>query len=321
MSQDAQADDGSKQGPAPQGADTAAQRRSRSVPPVIDLEAEPAGGERSTTPSRHVGTGLALKSLGLGALAGAVAGAITVLLIYSTALRTPDDAAKRDDLANRLAALESNRAITPEQGAVLDQKITALDQKSAMATQKIGALDEKLSALEGDASSLKAAIAALPRDHAEAERAALSARIDALTLALETLSAKPAHDQNTTLARIAGGLSLAFGMRGTLHAGGAIDRDLAALDALQIEGLSLAPLRAALNQTRLTTESETAKSDAPPTNDVVSKFWMMMSRLVTISPADKNTTASSPLDASANAAVERLIDDLTTRLVEESAAP
>ena len=311
MSPEAPSESAADQGPSPQGA-TAGQR-ARSVPPVIDLEATPephkADAHKTLSP-------IMLKALGIGALAGALAGAITVLLIYSLVTRAPED------LAKRLATLETHQAQTPAQDVALDQKINALDQKNTLTAQKTATLDEKLLSLENEVSSVKAALAALPRNHIDADLAALSARIDTLTLALETLSAKPAHDQTAMIARVAGGLSLALRIHEKMQAGLALERDLAALDALQIDGLSLTSLRSALESTRPVEKSESVPTESQLSNDVVSKFWTLLSRLVTISPADKpaDTSKSSKQNASL-VAVDRLIDDLTARLVEESAAP
>lgn len=309
---------------SPQSATMRSGQRTRSVQPVIDLEAEPAQRSASETKSA---THLHLKALGLGALAGAIAGAITVVLAYTLLARSPDDLTKRqDEISKRISALESQQTMTPEQGAALDQKITALAQKNDSATQKNLLLEPKLVELERTISSLKETVTAQAQNRSDeqtrADLSALSTRLDGLTLALETLRTNSTHAQNQMIARVAGGLSLALTLRTKMIGGLSFERDLAALDALQIDGISLTPLRAALDDERTATKNETLPSEIPLANDIASKFLALLSRLVTISPADKTAdTSKSRGQNGPLTAVDHLINDLTTRLVEESAQP
>jgi len=315
--------------------DPTRRRPSRSVPPIIDLKSDTQKGSRqaeapstpkrepSSMPPRIVPT--MIGSLVIGALAGAIAGMIATFLLMSLPTKS------KDDFTQRLASIESaqplyatsDRMLTLEQqNKALEKKTITLEESATKYAQKISELDKTNQALSELIVSAQKTLQS-PSDGSSREALnVLAARVDMLAANIDLLKSNTTQQKPDEMVHLSSGLTLTLLIKDRISNHQNPDREIAALNALKIDGIEIAPI-----QSTPAKGIEQKKISALPLPDQSAARWdekllSMFSKIVTISPVDNSSAPKA--DAADNSAlkdIDRIIDLLSDRIKIESVTP
>ncbi len=318
--------------PSREEQDPTRRRSSRSVPPIIDLKADSQKGTRQTDASStpksessampHRIASTMMGPLIIGALAGAIAGMIATFLMMSLPTKS------KDDLGQRLVTVEaaqslyatSDRALTLEQqDRAFEKKIITLEESATKYNQKFAELDQTNQKLSDLIASAQKTLQAPPEMQSNDALNNLIARIDALTVNMDSMKAETTHSKPDEMLRLTSGLILSILIRDRILKNEFFDHELETLNSLKIDGLEFSNLQ---NITSATPEPQ--KTVMPTSQDQASKNWndrllSALSRIVTISPVEVTpTNKAETIGNSKLPAINQIIDILTDRIKLES---
>ena len=315
--------------------DPTRRRPSRSVPPIIDLKADtqkdPRQAEGSSNPKRESSSmppRIARTLVGplvIGGLAGAIAGMFATFLLMSLPTKS------KDDLAQRLARVESAQALfTPsdrtlileQQNKTFERKILTLEESATKYAQKISDLDNTNQALSDLLASTQKTLQS-PSDGSSLEALnVLAARVDALATNIDLLKSNTTKKNSDEMARLSSGLALALVIKDRILKHQIPDPDIAALNALKIDGIEIAPIQN--TPPKMIEPKKTSPSPLPDQNatNLDEKLLSVLSKIVTISPVENSSAPKTDAaDVSALKDIDRIIDLLSDRIKTESVKP
>ena len=315
--------------------DPTPRRSSRSVPPIIDLKADTQNGtQRSETSAKPKSESSAMPlriaatfvgPLVIGAIAGAIAGMIATFLMMSLPTKS------KDDFAQRLVALEAalplyataDRALTLEQqNKALEKKLIALEESATKHSQKLSELDQSNQKLSDLITSAQKTLQS-PYDSRSIEALnVLAARVDSLATNIDLLKSNTTQQKPDQMVRLSSGLVLALVIRDRISKHQIPDREIAALNALKINGIEIASIQSTPSKM-----IEPKKTSTSPLSDQSAASWdekllSVLSKIVTISPIE--TSSAPKADATDDAAlkdIDRAIDLLSDLIKSESVKP
>lgn len=259
----------------------------------------------------------------IGALAGAIAGMIATFLLMSLPTKS------KDDFAQRLASVEvaqalntpSDRTLILEQKSqAVEKKLMALEESATKYAQKISELDKANQALSELIVSAQKTLQS-PSDESSLEALnVLTARVDALTTNIDLLKSITTQQKPDEMVRLSSGLTLALVIKDRILNHQNADREVAALNALKIDGIEIAPIQ---NTPPKVIEPKQAPTSLLPDQSAASwdeKLLSLLSKIVTISPVENSSTPKAEAaDDTALKDIDRVIDILSDRIKAESA--
>jgi len=313
--------------------DPTRRRPSRSVPPIIDLKSDTQKGSRQaeapSTPKREPSSmsprivPTMIGPLVIGALAGAIAGMIATFLLMSLSTKS------KDDFAQRLASIESaqplyatsDRMLTLEQqNKALEKKTITLEESATKYVQKISELDKANQALSELIVSAQKTLQSPSDGSSREDLNVLAARVDTLAANIDLLKSDVMQQKPNEMARLSSGLTLALIIKDRMLNHQNPDREIAALNALKIDGIEIARIQ---NTPPKVIEPKQASTSPLPDQSAASwdeKLLSVFSKIVTISPLENSSVPKTDkTDDAALREIERVIDLLSDRIKSESA--
>jgi hypothetical protein len=315
--------------------DPTRRRPSRSVPPIIDLKADtqkgPRQAEASSTPKREPSSmpprivPTLVGPLVIGALAGAIAGMIATFLLMSLPTKSKDDFAQRltsIESAQPLYATSDRMQILEQQNKALEKKAITLEESATKYTQKISELDKANQTLSELIVSVQKTLQS-PSDGSALEALnVLAARVDMLAANIDFLKSNTTQQRSDEIVRLSSGLVLALVIKDRILSHQNLDREIAALNGLKIDGVEIALIQSAPPK-----GIESKKTSTPSLPDQNATSWdekllSMFSKIITISSVENslNSKANVTGDAALKD-IDRVIDLLSDRIKIESVKP
>ena len=312
--------------------DPTRRRPSRSVPPIIDLKADTQKGSRqaeapstpkretSSMPPRIVPT--MVGPLVIGALAGAIAGMIATFLLMSLPTKSKDDFAQRlasVEAAQPLYATSDRMQILEQQSKALEKKIITLEESATRYTEKFSEVDKANQSLSDLLAAAQKTLPS-PSDGSSVEALnVLAARVDALTANIDLLKSNTTQQKPDEMVRLSSGLTLALVIKDRILNHQNADGEIAALNALKIDGIKIAPIQNTLPKV---IEPKQASTSPLPDQNATSwdeKLLSLFSKIVTISPVENSSPPKADVaDDTALKDIYRAIDLLSDRIKAES---
>lgn len=259
----------------------------------------------------------------IGALAGAIAGMIATFLLMSLSTKS------KDDFAQRLASIESaqplyatsDRMLTLEQqNKALEKKTITLEESATKYVQKISELDKANQALSELIVSAQKTLQSPSDGSSREDLNVLAARVDTLAANIDLLKSDVMQQKPNEMARLSSGLTLALIIKDRMLNHQNPDREIAALNALKIDGIEIAPIQSTPSK-----GIEQKKASTSPLPDQGATSWdekllSVFSKIVTISPLENySVPKTDKTDDAALREIERVIDLLSDRIKSESA--
>ena len=308
--------------------DPTRRRTSRSVPPIIDLKADPQKGARqaeaSSNPKRESSSmppriaPTLVGPLVIGALAGAIAGMFATFLLMSLPTKS------KDDFAQRLTSVESSQALyatsdrmqsLEQQNKALEKKIITLEESTTKYAQKFSELDKANQALSDLLASAQKTLQSSSDGSSLEALNVLAARVDALATNIDLLKSNTTKQNSDEMARLSSGLALALVIKDRILKHQIPDREIDTLNALKIDEIEIAPIQSAPSKIIEPKKEPTSPLPGQSAASWDEKLMSVLSKIVTISPV--GNTPAPKADTTNDTTlkdVDHIIDLLSERI-------
>lgn len=320
--------------------DPVRRRAGRAVPPIIDLKADApkdASASGASSARREESSAMFHQShatiagpLVLGALAGAIAGAVATFLIIALPTKS------KDDVSLRLSTLEANQSLfsTADRASALEQQSRNFDKKFETLEATLTRQNQKIAELSDAQKSLSEALAsaqkfleAISSKPSSENLSEIVARIDALNTRIDMLKSEAPVAKPDERSKLTTGLVILLSVKNKISKTESITQEVAALKTLNISFIPSDALQALAHDvvdskkpSLQTPQSQSTQNSLP--NEWSDRLWGALSRLVTISPVEEKSEAKlSPQQDNRSNVVDQLITLVMDHLIAEGATP
>ncbi|MFM8607877.1 MAG: hypothetical protein ACKOBC_07940 [Hyphomicrobiales bacterium] len=320
--------------------DPVRRRAGRAVPPIIDLKADApkdASASGASSARREESSAMFHQShatiagpLVLGALAGAIAGAVATFLIIALPTKS------KDDVSLRLSTLEANQSLfsTADRASALEQKRRNFHKKFETLQATLTRQNQKIAELADAQKSLSEALAsaqkfleAISSKPSSENLSEIVARIDALNTRIDMLKSEAPVAKPDERSKLTTGLVILLSVKNKIFKAESVTQEAAALKTLNFSFIPSDALKAlaldivdSKKPSLQTPQSQSTQNSLP--NEWSVRLWGALSRLVTISPVEEKSEAKlSPQQDNRSKVVDQLITLVMDHLIAESATP